>query len=227
MTSFEPTQDDGDGIGMSPLWPNVTPGPDGTAQVPQYPPYIPESKVDLQHLPESTLDGIHGDGGVIRMPPGSKLGPAPTPDGPRYTQPYGPDDPELSRIWVPDRRPAPPGSVLPASNSTGNSKPFQVDYAELEKFAQQHDLNAEEVQKWAAMDQDFPEEYLRTHGKVNYGTYLKIKEFMASKLAAGTAYADRQIQTAEKVRNVVTTVSNIDSASGTDVRGAATEVRQA
>ena len=45
------------------MWPNATPGPDGTMQVPQYPPYIPESQFDTsQGMPRSTLDGIHGTG---------------------------------------------------------------------------------------------------------------------------------------------------------------------
>lgn len=39
----------------------------------------------------------------------------------------------------------------------------------------------------ATADPDFAERYLQTHGKVNFGTYLRLKEFLASKLAAGTA----------------------------------------
>ncbi|GAT04567.1 type VII secretion target [Mycolicibacterium fortuitum] len=82
----------------------------------------------------------------------------------------------------------------------GSSAPFQVNYAELEKFAQEHDLNAEELAQWAAGDPDFPERYLATHGKVNFGTYLKIREYMASKLAAGTAFAEQNVQTSTALR---------------------------
>ena len=47
-----------------PMYPEVAPNPDGTFQVPQYPPYIPESQFDAsQGMPRSTLDGIHGTTG--------------------------------------------------------------------------------------------------------------------------------------------------------------------
>jgi Excreted virulence factor EspC, type VII ESX diderm len=82
----------------------------------------------------------------------------------------------------------------------GTNAPFQVDYAELEKFAKDHDLNAEEIAQWATGDPDFPERYLATHGKVNYGTYLKIREFMASKQIAGTTFAEHNVQTSTALR---------------------------
>lgn len=81
--------------------------PDGS--VPQYPPYIPEQDMNTSSgMPRSTLDGIHDDGGVIIKRPG-ELGPPNYPHGPRYTE-----SPEGSGVWVPDDRPYPPGSVLPA-----------------------------------------------------------------------------------------------------------------
>lgn len=88
------------------------------------------------------------------------------------------------------------GGVAPVSNTTGPGAPFEVNYAEMEKFAREHQLNAQELAEWASGDPDFPERYLATHGKVNFGTYLKIKEFQASKLAAGTAFAEHNTQTA-------------------------------
>lgn len=88
------------------------------------------------------------------------------------------------------------GGVAPVSNTSGPGAPFEVNYAEMEKFAQEHKLNAQELAEWASGDPDFPERYLATHGKVNFGTYLKIKEFQTSKLAAGTAFAEHNTQTA-------------------------------
>ena len=90
---------------------------------------------------------------------------------------------------------------------------YEVNYAELERFAAEHDLNAEEIMTWASQDPDFAERYLQTHGKVNFATYLKIKEFMASKLAAGTAFAERNAQTSAALRAVVTTTAAMDQAN--------------
>jgi hypothetical protein len=104
------------------------------------------------------------------------------------------------------------GDLAPVSNTTTNQDsaagspgdatgaPFKVNYSELEKFAQEHDLNAEELTQWASGDPDFAERYLATHGKVNFGTYLKIKEFMASKQIAGTTFAAYNTQTATALR---------------------------
>lgn len=100
----------------SPLWPEGAPGPDGTWQVPQYPPHIPESQFDTsQGMPRSTLDGIHGTGGdePVRWSP-SHEGELP----PYWMHDYVQDqsDPDL---WWPDTRPYAPGSVLPASSFDG------------------------------------------------------------------------------------------------------------
>ena len=106
------------------------------------------------------------------------------------------------------------GGLAPVSNTTteggpagtpagASGAPFQVSYSELEKFAQEHDLNAEELAQWASGDPDFAEQYLATHGKVNFGTYLKIKEFMASKQIAGTAFAEHNAQTSNALRLAV------------------------
>jgi hypothetical protein len=89
----------------------------------------------------------------------------------------------------------------------------QVDYAELERFAAEHDLNAEEIMTWATADPDFAERYLQTHGKVNFATYLKLKEFLASKLAAGTAFAEHNTATSTALRGVVTATSSVDGAN--------------
>jgi hypothetical protein len=90
---------------------------------------------------------------------------------------------------------------------------YKVNYTELERFAAAHDLNAEEIMRWAGQDPDFAERYLQTHGKVNFATYLKIKEFLASKLATGTAFAERNAQTSAALRAVVDTTSALDAAN--------------
>lgn len=99
------------------------------------------------------------------------------------------------------------------SNAPGTGGPFEVDYAELEKFAKEHDLNAQELAQWASGDPDFPERYLATHGKVNFGTYLKIKEFMISKQVAGNAFAEQHLQTSTALRGVVTVTQTTDEAN--------------
>jgi hypothetical protein len=100
-----------------------------------------------------------------------------------------------------------------ASNGPGAGGPFEVDYAELEKFAKEHDLNAQELAQWASGDPDFPERYLATHGKVNFGTYLKIKEFMSSKQVAGNTFAEQHLQTSTALRGVVTVTQTTDEAN--------------
>jgi Excreted virulence factor EspC, type VII ESX diderm len=204
-----------------PMWPNATPGPDGTMQTPNYPPYVPEQQFDAsQGMPRSTLDGIHGtrDSDPVRWAP-SHPGELPPYWMNRYVQDQ--NDPNL---WWPDTRPDAPGSTHPAAyhayNGTpsvpgaGGKKPLQLDYAELEKFAKDHDLNAQELADWASGDPDFPERYLATHGKVNFGTYLKIREFMASKQIAGTAFAEQNTQTAAALRGVVATTQATDETNG-------------
>jgi hypothetical protein len=102
-------------------------GSDGAAgEVPQYPPYIPEQDMNLASgMPRSTLDGIHDDGGVVIRHPG-ELGPPNYPMGPRYTE-----SPPGSGVWVPDHRPLPPGSVLPASWSGEGAKGADAAEASL------------------------------------------------------------------------------------------------
>jgi hypothetical protein len=100
--------------------------------------------------------------------------------------------------------------------AAGAQAPFEVHYAELEKFAEEHDLNAEELAQWAAEDPDFAERYLTTHGKVNFGTYLKIKEFMLSKQIAGTTFAKHNEQTSTALRAVVATTKTTDESNAAD-----------
>jgi hypothetical protein len=107
-----------------------------------------------------------------------------------------------------------PSEADPAQRAVAAGRQtFHADYGELEKFAAEHDLIAQDVVKWATGDPDFAERYLATHGKVNFGTYLKIKEFLASKLAAGTAFAERNTQTAAALRGVVAASSTVDEAN--------------
>lgn len=103
---------------------------------------------------------------------------------------------------------APAGTPGAASGA-----PFQINYAELEKFAEDHDLNARELAEWASGDQDFAERYLATHGKVNFGTYLKIREFMASKQIAGTAFSEHNTQTSNALRFSIASTKAQDEAN--------------
>ncbi|WP_174399837.1 hypothetical protein [Mycolicibacterium sphagni] len=98
-----------------PPYPYPTPPP---TPLPQYPPYIPEQDVDLSHLPESALDGIHGDGDVVLKKPG-ELGPPAYPHGPDMTE-----SPPGSGVWVPDHRPEAPGQTHPAGYHSGGGDTY-------------------------------------------------------------------------------------------------------
>ncbi|SLH38977.1 hypothetical protein [Mycobacteroides abscessus] len=101
------------------------------------------------------------------------------------------------------------------------SDEYLIHYSELEQFAEQHGLNAQEMYQWANAGQDYPQRYLDTHGKANYGTYLKIVEFFASKLHAGTTFGARQDQTAAALRmNIERTKQQEDNNSALFPNGA-------
>lgn len=86
---------------------------------------------------------------------------------------------------------------------------------EMLAFAQQHGLSATEIQAWANSGEGFAEEYLRTHGKVNFATYLAIKAFMEQKKIAGTDFANWQTHTANAL------VQGLAKVEGAQERGAA------
>ncbi len=123
-----------------PLYPEGHVGDDGTWQVPQYPPYIPESQFDTsQGAPRSTLDGIHGttDDDPVRWSP-SHPGELP----PYWMNKYVQDqtDPDL---WWPDKRPEAPGSTHPAAFHNGDdagqgSGKLDVNPADLNNAADQY-----------------------------------------------------------------------------------------
>lgn len=165
---------------------------------------------------------------IQRFPPGQL--------GPHFSVELVPG----SGVWVPDPNYSEPPTTTKPSAYHGDAdhhqgqggdaptdKPFQVEYAKLEKLAGEHDDNAEQLAKWAQHDPDFAERYLATHGMVNYPTYLKIKDYMAGHVDAANAYADRQAETAGKLRRNIVTVSNLDGAAGAGVANAAKGVRQA
>lgn len=109
-----------------------------------------------------------------------------------------------------------PANITTPNGTLGHDV-FQVDYAELERFAREHDLNAEELAEWASGDPDFPERYLATHGKVNFGTYLKIREFMASKQIAGAAFAEHNIQTSAALRASIASTKATEEANAAGI----------
>lgn len=88
-------------------------------------------------------------------------------------------------------------------SNPAQGKTYALDYAQINEFAAQHDLNAEQITQWALANPEFPQQYLNTHGKVNYATFLKIVEFYQSKVTAGTAFAERQSHTANGLRTAL------------------------
>jgi hypothetical protein len=161
---------------------------------------------------------------IQRFPPGAL--------GPHFAVELAPG----SGVWVPDPNYSDPPKVTKPSayhSDTGDAghtpadKPYEVEYAKVEKFAGEHDDNAQQLAEYAKHDPDFAERYLATHGMVNYPTYLKIKDYMAGHVEAVNAYADRQSETADKLRGYVTTVSGLDNAAAAAVTHAAQGVQQA
>lgn len=139
-----------------------------------------------------------------------------------------------SGVWVPDPNYSdPPRATKPSAyhSDTGDAghapsgKPYEVEYAKLEKFAGEHDDNAQRLAEYANRDPDFAERYLATHGMVNYPTYLKIKDYMAGHVEAVNAYADRQSAAANALRNTVYINETMDQAGAAGVRNAAKGVQ--
>lgn len=165
---------------------------------------------------------------ITRLPPGAM--------GPPFSVELIPG----SGVWIDDPdHSEPPKTTKPSayhddhgdpdhhSGDTPNDKPYEVEYAKLQKLASEHDDNAQQLAEWAKHDPDFAERYLATHGKVNYPTYLKIKDYMAGHVDAANAYADRQSETADKLRGYITTVSDLDAAGAAAVTNAAKGAQQA
>ncbi|WGI35970.1 type VII secretion target (plasmid) [Mycolicibacterium aubagnense] len=178
--------------------------------LPPYPPYISERQVDGSHLPESTLEKLHGDDGVIITPPNQTLGPAPLAHGPNYIQ--SPNDPH---VWYPDNRPLPPGSTVPASyqpNHTPkpadsddknapadprdpqhgtNSGPGQlnVNPADLLKTADSYTELANRVAAMSPRVADEVQRVVATHGPMGYPVAVGILRGMVPADQAATAKA--------------------------------------
>jgi len=87
---------------------------------------------------------------------------------------------------------------------------LSIDPAEMERWACEHDRHTGQIGQWSVENVGFAEEYLATHGLVNFGTYLKIQEYLAAKAATGAAYAERQALTAENLRLVTAAIVTTD-----------------
>lgn len=170
-----------------PMYPEVTPNPDGTFHTPQYPPYIPESQFDTsQGMPRSTLDGIHGTGGddPVRWAP-SHPGELPPYWMKDYVQDKG--DPNL---WWPDHRPSPPGETHPAAyhgkddqKPDGGSGKLDVNPADLNNVADQY---AELQTAAAAIGPQAVDEVNRiiaTHGAMGYPVAVGVVAGLARRQA--------------------------------------------
>lgn len=170
-------------------------------------PFKPKAPLDISQL-KQLGPGELGPRGYSELIPGSGLW-APDPS-------LGNDTPHAHHSGFHKDDGAGPGAQ--------GDKPFEADMAELEKFAKEHDMNAQQVLDWAHKDPDFAEQYLQTHGKVNYATYLKIKDFQANKALAGTAFAEQQTHTANALRNTVYITQSNDEAGAAGVKNAVTEI---
>ena len=98
-----------------------------------------------------------------------------------------------------------------------NDQPMSIDTSEMGRLAAEHDLNSAQAAEWSVKDIGFAEEYLRTHGLVNYPTFIKIIDFFLAKQAAGSAYAERQATAAASLRAATALIVDQDAASATGV----------
>jgi Excreted virulence factor EspC, type VII ESX diderm len=131
--------------------------------------------------------------GYQELVPGSGVA-VPAPKGYRPDQPGDPADP----------------NTHPAG---ADGKPFHVEYAILDRNADSHDTNAEQVQNWAAADPNFAQRFIDTHGKVAYGTYLNVARYIDSRQTQGAAFAERNASTAASLRNAIQATSSTDEAN--------------
>lgn len=141
--------------------------------------------------------------------------------GPRGYIPLGD-----SGAWIPGPDTVKKG-VQPASNTTGGAEGehspsgkdiFEVDYRQLEGFAQNHDQQAEQVAQWAKTDSDFADRLLATHGKVAYATYLNVKGYNESRQVEAGAYAQRNSDTAVGLRGAIDSTKATDESSANAFR---------
>lgn len=195
------------------MWPEGSPGPDGTWQVPQYPPYIPESEFDTsQGAPRSTLDGVHGTEDDMAYWSPSYPGELP----PYWTTSYKEIAPGVWKKLGPGD--VAPGQVRPASNVTQPQGPtgnpvFNVNYRQLEGMAQNHDQQSDQVAQWAGAESDIADRLLATHGKVAYATYLNVKGYTDSRQVEAGAYAQRNADTAVALRGSIESTRSTDEGS--------------
>ena len=162
-------------------YPEGAPGPDGTWQVPQYPPYIPESQFDAsQGMPRSTLDGIHGTTGdeTVRWSPSHEGEPPP------YWMNYYVQDKTDPNLWWPDKRPEPPGQTHPAALHSGQGDDrLDANSADLNNVADQY---AELQTAAAAIGPQAVDEVNRiiaTHGAMGYPVAVGVVAGLARRQA--------------------------------------------
>ncbi len=210
-----------------PPYPYPTEGPLLPGQpVPQYPPYIAEQDMNTSSgSPRSTLDNLHGDQGVVLQPPGEKLGPPVYPHSQDLMQPYGPDDPELSRVWIPDHRPLAPGSTVPASSRTdegdkksageGGDGTLNVRPADLHKSADDYTELAARVAAISPQAADELTRIIATHGVMGYPAAVGI----AAGLAAQETALDAK--SADFTRYAARLTEHAITYASTDAEGAA------
>jgi hypothetical protein len=210
-------------------FPEVAPDPDGPFQVPQYPPYIPESQFDASHgMPRSTLDGIHGTTGddPVRWSP-SHPGELP----PYWTKDYVQDtgDPNL---WWPDKRPSPPGETHPAAFHSGQDdqkKPDQtgegagkldVTPADLNNVADQYaELQTAAAAAIGPQAVDEVNRIIATHGAMGFPVAVGVVAGLARRQAQVEGKAAEFGRYAERFNEHAATYFDQDQAGARGYRG--------
>jgi len=104
--------------------------------------------------------------------------------------------------------------------SAAGAAVMRVNPEGMDRLVGEHESNSAEVLGWATGDPGYAAEFLRSHGNVNYATYLQVASYWTKKVTVGTGFAAEQAGTAEKLRAHTCTVTTLDEANATRTQGA-------
>lgn len=181
-----------------------------------YPPYIPESQVDLSHLPESALDGIHGT-----RPQDDIVLWKPTPENP--LPPYWMNDyTEMSpgvwrRLTKEDYEKMPPGQTRPMS---GSGDDLKVDTAELRQAAEKHNERGQAWRNVAANPPNDPDALAASWGPIAHPATESLRASNAQRAQSASSIGNEHEDLAGKLRVAAAAYDRTDESSAQAVTSA-------
>ena len=82
-----------------------------------------------------------------------------------------------------------------------------------------HNTEASKLRTWAVSENDFPYEYVETHGLANYSTFVGLLSHFESRTIAGATFANRNDGNSAALHGSATIFETKDSDAGYVVRG--------